>query len=781
MEKIFKTENYTAAVNRESGLITSFKKDGREAVLKGGRFGALAFTENNAENKFEKRFVERVSEPALVLEDRFKLFKNGNFSENSAEFENEYARLRYDFLTDELKISLFADSSDFSAVGLSLDLNFLDTDQTGDRDFQLVPLYPYENFDGSLKFLGLRFLSGKWLLVLLDDKTDGWRICYDNEFIHKMAGFQVLKHFDRRLKERNTDGEFALTVSLSFHENSDNLLRFIKQKTGYSIPRINIASSPVGGVLSLTAESDVCNIEILSPSGNKTDFQKKQTKNGLSISFSPTEKGFYSVRVLSDAGQTANSELFAFDSLKDLTRSALNAVKKPYHCDFNLCEGTFWLAAMLKYSLKFGIPANFEKHITEFFAENIGITKDTVTDADIGRIVPFAHTNGQKKYSPYHTYKSERVQNQVSMAMIFSDAYRLFKNEEYKEYAVGLMKNIISDHTDKSGEIFCTLSKSEGKTDYSTVTCLMIGFVEIMKFCEETGDVLGAKEIKNVGLLLADHILRRGFDFPSEGTQGRKETEEGSVSCSALSLLFAYKYLDAKPEYLSFAKKLLNFHRKLMLRTDDVRIFSSTLRFWETNWEGDADGSGINAGHAWALWRGESDFLLAELTGDFASAKRSFNTFSSNFCKVTKTGETYTSFTPDYITGKPFLGKITHSYPTRFDYSMPYYLFARLPDSWCNAIGISKKDGVFELLNCKTEQKDIETVITPAGYTAKTVFFGGGDGVFTLLSQDCTKILTDGEKVDIINGEIIDRDNISLTVAPVNGKITFRSGESVCQ
>lgn len=79
------------------------------------------------------------------------------------------------------------------------------------------------------------------------------------------------------------------------------------------------------------------------------------------------------------------------------------------------------------------------------------------------------------------------------------------------------------------------------------------------------------------------------------------EYEDGSISCTALSLLYFCMHLEIKEEYLNLAKEILELHNAWRIYTPDARMNGSSFRWWETIWEGDGQGPAISAGHAWTI------------------------------------------------------------------------------------------------------------------------------------------------------------------------------------
>ena len=104
-------------------------------------------------------------------------------------------------------------------------------------------------------------------------------------------------------------------------------------------------------------------------------------------------------------------------------------------------------------------------------------------------------------------------------------------------------------------------------------------------------------------------------------------------------------------------------------------MHGSSLRWWETQWEGDADGPAICAGHAWTIWRAEADYLYFALTGDKQHLLKSYNGFMTNLSKIHADGKSYSIYNPDMINGGGFHGRAEE---IRFEIARK---FARQADS----------------------------------------------------------------------------------------------------
>ena len=114
----------------------------------------------------------------------------------------------------------------------------------------------------------------------------------------------------------------------------------------------------------------------------------------------------------------------------------------------------------------------------------------------------------------------------------------------------------------------------------------------------------------------------------------------------------------------------------------------STLRWWETQWEGDADGPAICAGHAWTIWRAEADYLYYELTKDEAHLKNARGGFMTNLSKIQENGASYSIYNPDEINGGGFHSRceeikfqLAERYASVQDCGISRYVWIRINDT----------------------------------------------------------------------------------------------------
>ena len=165
--------------------------------------------------------------------------------------------------------------------------------------------------------------------------------------------------------------------------------------------------------------------------------------------------------------------------------------------------------------------------------------------------------------------------------------------------------------------------------------------------------------------------------------------EDGSISCAALSLLYYCKNIERKESYIEKAKEILDIHENWVMKAPICQMHGSTLRWWETGWEGDADGPALCCGHAWSIWRGEADYLYYELTGDTEYLRKAKNTFLTNLSKIQEDGTTYAIYNIDEINGGGFhedTSKITYKLANRFpswqDCGLSRYVWIRICDTF---------------------------------------------------------------------------------------------------
>lgn len=242
---------------------------------------------------------------------------------------------------------------------------------------------------------------------------------------------------------------------------------------------------------------------------------------------------------------------------------------------------------------------------------------------------------------------------------------------------------------------------SDGTTaetaDYTTVTCMAIPVVDMARRLKEHGDER-FRFFEQRAEKMADYIVRRDLDFPTEGgfnEQVNPEVEEGSMSCAALTVLYTAQYIKNKQEYLDYAEKILTIHDAFTVFTPHPVMFRSTLRWWETIWEGNADGPAVCYGHAWSIWRAEAEYRYALLTHDDARLLDFYNCFMTNLAKEDADGHMYAIYQYEPISsgalaenGKEVDFSDCFGFPRRRDVTLSRYVFARGYDTWLTTVAV---------------------------------------------------------------------------------------------
>ncbi len=423
-------------------------------------------------------------------------------------------------------------------------------------------------------------------------------------------------------------------------------------------------------------------IEIRSEKGT----QKIIDVNSEIVEIPMTEYGIHTVIPYDNHGKEGMSTtVFNGGNMRELFNKSCDRIRKPYHPDDNLCEGGCFLWALLLNMRRSGKRA-YDKIVKEELDIVMCHGKQPVKRKSI---VPY-----ETEYPAYHIYQSDRVQEQFFGVSILLEAYRLYKEDRYLEFAVNSLKELL-ENNDKGGMIV------RGNNDYTTVCAPVIAICDMAIILKEKGDLrydyFGKKAIE-----VADYLVYRGFDFPTEGfisEETDKEREDGSISCTALSVLYVCYKIKKEERYIKFAEEVLKLHNAWKIYSTDARMYGSSFRTWETIWEGDCEGPAICAGHAWTIWRAEALFYLGMLTGKKEYLIDSWNGFITNFSKTKEDGTMYACFEADYIRGggidcikkeqKQLLGedkaikyKIAHGFPEHVDSSLSRYVWIRAADTW---------------------------------------------------------------------------------------------------
>ena len=624
-------------------------------------------------------YLDRVSLPDAVTEEEDAVLLTDTANGIVTEYRLE---------KDGLRITTESENADLSAFGFRLNLNIIGKKGNDYRD-QLLLSSPYASFDGRYRYYAMTRPKGGFLLVAVLGECDGWR----NEYYmwgHFIKALRYYASFDRVY---GGSGRKRLTLCLRYAATEEELYATLHALYGVPICR-PVTGGNVGGESWLRVTPDTASLTVIAPSGRKTTVE---TAGKTLLSLPLTEEGFHTVIPCDREGNGGMSTtLWYARDLRELFDRACDGIRQPYHPDRNLCEGGCFLWAWLL-NMRLGGHRRYDAPAREDLKVVLGDT-DPVPRRTI---LPTA----TETHPPYHIYRSERVQEQFFGVSILLEAYRVYGEERFLTYAVEAANTLLAHHFE-GGKV------RSNENDYTTVTAPVIPLVDLALFLKERGDdrwrAFGEKAIE-----MAEFLLERGFDFPTEGVENDetdREYEDGSISCTALSVLYVCQKLKYDERYIAFAERVLSFHNAWKMYTPDARMYGSSFRTWETIWEGDGEGPALCAGHAWTIWRAEALFYLGVLTRKDELLLDSFNGYVTNFCKTQKDGSMYACYEPDDIRGGgidfvkahlsqlsaedlPTQYRVARDYPHHIDSSLSRYAWVRSEETWLRTAALLKIDG----------------------------------------------------------------------------------------
>ena len=326
--------------------------------------------------------------------------------------------------------------------------------------------------------------------------------------------------------------------------------------------------------------------------------------------------------------------------------------------------------------------------------------------ADVQNLLRIVHPeNGFRlpgcSYDPKDNYETacySRIQEPYNGVSILLAAYRCFGDEKYLDLAKTVLRHRLAVDQHEDGGLYQPgMGSITEDIDYTTVTCMVIPIVDMALELTAQNDPM-ADYLTQAAIRMADHVVSRGQDFPTEGgfsDEVDTEMEEGSMSCAALTVLYVASKLIAKPEYLQYARETLNNHDAFTVWTQHPCMYRSSLRWWETIWEGDSDGPAVCFGHAWSIWRAEAEYYYALLTMDDDRLLDSWNCFMSNLSKTQPDGSMYAIYQYERISsgdlttqGKMMDRSDREGFPRRKDLTLSRYAYARAARTWMDTTAL---------------------------------------------------------------------------------------------
>lgn len=608
------------------------------------------------------------------------LSRKGIFDENGINAETN-SRLsvseKYGGFVVELKT--FGSENDgaknadkLSEYGLNLPLKFMGKKNCGGWKKQYLFNSPYNSSDNKHIFCYLTNPEGKNLLILSLGKADGWKMDYSlfsgGQFFDNL---KFLASFDRAYKISFTRRLKLLFLPVSSYKEAIEKVSEIKK-----IPVAYYKQSYVklGEKLKIYVCGDFDYV--------RTGSEKFKNLGGYA-EVEPRREGLLTVVPYKGKKRGTDAVIYAYKSINELFKKSMYSVSEADLAtgDGNLCEWKCYVSAILRYMQKFGKSKTLTKKIKG------ALELITERDESKAKDRETIFYKARKGYPAYNVFNSNRVQEQFFGIGILLDAYKVFGTKKYLDYAVKAMDSVLKNHLSKSGAIETFMEWSKKTEDYTTVCCLIIPVIELAEFLK---DKMPEKSEKyySAARKMARHVYKRGISFPTE-TLGQDESEpfieEGSMSCSALTLLYFCAKAEKKDEYIARAKEILDIHDSWVIKAHKAPMFFSSLRWWETKWEGDKDGNALCCGHAWTIWRAEADYWYYVVTGNKNYLEKARNGYMSNLSKIDRKGRSYACYQPDYITGGGFTDnssevefRIVNGFPKQTDSGLSRYVWTRL-------------------------------------------------------------------------------------------------------
>ena len=582
-----------------------------------------------------------------------------------------------------LKFCLECENDRLSEYGVCLPFNFMGKKNGGGYENQFLFNSPYRNEETGVLYFYLTKPNGANLLVAAKGEVAGWKMDYAPEaYGHFFSAVKILKNFDKAYGGCRRNGgklEFSVFPVKDFSDCLDKLSEY------YGMPFLDCLSS--GGIIGekiklfLHGKAD----------GLVIKHGDEVRKAGLTNEFTVDREGLTEIIPEYRGVCGAGAKVYGVSDIVDLYKRSMDSVDLDVlaFTDGNLCESQCWVSAMLRFLINH--KDRLSKAEISVYESKLKKQLAIITETDPAKALPRTTVlkGAYKNFPPYHIFESTRLQEQFFGVTIFLDAYKYFKDEKYYDYAVGAAECLIDNYQGEDGGLY--RPTNSGAADYTTVCCPVIPLIDLANYLVGKDDER-AKKFLSAAEKMAEHVYDRGFDFPTETAKAEDyegETEEGSVSCSALVLLYYCKMAKRVERYIKRAKEFLDLHESWVMRSVDCRMKNSTLRWWETLWEGDADGPCICAGHAWTIWRAEADILYYELTGDENYLIKAKNGFTTNLAKIDVNGVSYANFDPDMINGGGFkkrseevVFKIAGDFPTRPDSGLSRYVWIRMSDTF---------------------------------------------------------------------------------------------------
>ena len=718
-----------------------------------GRFGWLTYT------RIDQDLLTQRKPEILPYEEQFMGFDSQSAG-HVLQGKEYLTTLVIDKKDNHLILDLTCDSKEVSAAGIFLPFNFISR-KNGYWEQQFTISSPYHTPDNRHYMYFLARPDGNHLVCIVENEITGFKVNYSPYLCgHFIRGIEFLSNYDRAYgRERFTENHVRVHIAaVSTYRETVSLATKIWDMPALYYDRASVLK---GQPFVFDSIGEWDEIEVITPSG-------KSGKSGEK--FSGTEEyGIYQAIPYQNGKAGMGCHFFVHDTFDDMHAKACGSIrqdvnnvigyaddgtevyKPPYlfyrdYEDFNLCEHAMWCWSLLGYMQLHGCNDRYQRDIEnalQIMTNQKGVRLERMT---------------YDRENQYTTYGDNRIQEAYNGVNILLSAHRLWQDERLLEFAVKVLTERLSFDLSEEGGII--RHGSDGETaehaDYTTVTGMIIPIVDLALVLQEKGDAR-ADFFEKTAIRIADYIVKRGLKFPTEGgarPEVNEEVEEGSISCTALTVLYVAAKLCRKQEYLDFAKDILTIHDAFTVYTPHPVMFRSSLRWWETVWEGDVDGPAVCYGHAWSIWRAEAQYWYGILTGDEERLLDSYNGYLSNLAKEDADGNMYSIYQYEQISSGALIEdgadvdfSNREGFPHTKDVTLSRYVFARAKDTWFTTVAVLEHD----ILGATPEER----VIVPFVSDFKRLYIGNVEGDIRIkLPKNCKvtdiEILGNQNKNEII-------------------------------
>lgn len=582
----------------------------------------------------------------------------------------------------EVYFTVNLDNENVSCWGLSFPFNFQGKKSENGFIDQYLFNSPYVTNDREFKSFYLTKPDGNALLVTVLGDADGWKMDYSPfQGGQVFWSLKILANFDKAYGnfERRKELKVVLTPVKSYDEALRNLHRL--HNATYIYPDRN--GGQFGTVINLKNYGD-CDKIVEIYKGEKRELPF----NG---SYVIQKEGEAELIPYNGEKKGAGITLYGYKDIIELyirTMDALDIEKNLIDSDGNLCEWQCWIQATLRLLL------NYKDRLTEkqveTYERRLRFAYLQIMETDPEKAIPRRTIlkTPFEDYPAFNIFKSRRLQEQFFGTSIFLDSYKYFKEDVFMEYAIGSMDSLLDNYQQPDGRL--QTDWTEKKEDYTTVCAPVIPIVDMAIFLKDKDKKRSGRYFE-AARKMCEYLVNRGVYFPSEGGKSSMIGEflpDGSVMNTILNILYYCYNVESSDKMVEFARQVMDIHDNYVIKTPRCQMMGSTIRWWETLWEGDKDGPALCCGHGWTIWRAESDWLYYKLTGNEEYKIKALNGFGTNFAKIDEKGNTYSLYQTDDIVGggfQAFRDKIKYrlapKFPDTTDNGLSRYVWIRANDS----------------------------------------------------------------------------------------------------